>query len=165
MARRRVPFRGRAGARGDVRFARGEKAASASDAPIANQDHWHAAFGIDICGEYQENPGDAGPDTRGIHTHQDGLIHIHPFVGAAAGERATFSVFAEQTGIEVTDDSFTLPDGTTYTNGDDCEGEDGDVVTGLAQRLHLEVDHDVLPARLARGVVAMDDRDPQQGPR
>ncbi len=113
-----------------VFFARGEKAASANDAPIANQDHWHAAFGIDICGEYQENPGDAGPDTKGIHTHQDGLIHIHPFVGAAAGENATFSVFAEQTGIELGEDSFTLPDGTTYTNGDDCESEDGETEPG-----------------------------------
>ena len=34
-------------------------------------------------------------------------------------------VFADQTGLEVTDDSFTLPDGTTYTNGDDCTDEDG----------------------------------------
>jgi hypothetical protein len=108
-----------------VFFARGERSAAADEAPVANQDHWHAAFAIDICGELQENPGDAGPDTKGIHTHQDGLIHIHPFVGAAAGKNATFSVFAEQTGIELTDDSVTLPDGTTYTNGDECEDEDG----------------------------------------
>jgi hypothetical protein len=113
-----------------VFFARGERSAAASEEPVANQDHWHAAFGIDICGEFQTNPGDAGPDTKGIHTHQDGLIHIHPFVGSAAGERATFSVFAEQTGIEVTDDSMTLPDGTTYTNGDDCENEDGETEPG-----------------------------------
>jgi hypothetical protein len=113
-----------------VFFARNEREASASEAPVANQDHWHAAFGIDICGEIQPNPGDAGPDTKGIHTHQDGLIHIHPFVGAAAGQNATFQVFAEQTGIEVTDDSFTLPDGTTYTNGDDCENEDGETEPG-----------------------------------
>ncbi len=108
-----------------VFFARGERSAAADEAPVANQDHWHAAFGLDICGQLQDNPGDAGPDTKGIHTHQDGLIHIHPFVGAAAGENATFQVFADQTGIEVTDDSLTLPDGTTYTNGDDCEDEDG----------------------------------------
>lgn len=108
-----------------VFFAREERAVAANEAPVANQDHWHAAFGLDICGEALPNPGDAGPDTRGIHTHQDGLIHIHPFVGAAAGENAVFGRFAEQTAIEVTDDSLTLPDGTTYTNGDDCEDEDG----------------------------------------
>lgn len=108
-----------------VFFARGERSAAADEAPVANQDHWHAAFALDICGEIQANPGDDGPDTKGIHTHQDGLIHIHPFVGAAAGTNATFQVFADQTGIEVTDDSITLPDGKTYTNGDDCTDEDG----------------------------------------
>lgn len=108
-----------------VFFARDQRSAAADEAPVANQDHWHAAFAIDICGEIQPNPGDDGPDTKGIHTHQDGLIHIHPFVGAAAGENATFQVFADQTGIEVSDDSITLPDGTTYTNGDDCTDEDG----------------------------------------
>ena len=113
-----------------VFFARGQREAQASESPVANQDHWHAAIGLDICGEFQENPADAGPDSKGIHTHQDGLIHIHPFVAAAAGENATFSVFADQIGLEVTDDSITLPDGTTYTNGDDCEDEDGKKTEG-----------------------------------
>jgi len=108
-----------------VFFAGREASVSANEAPVANQDHWHAAFGIDICGEILPNPGDSGPDTKGIHTHQDGLIHIHPFVGGAAGQNATFSVFAEQTGIELGDGEFTLPDGTTKANGDECEGEDG----------------------------------------
>jgi hypothetical protein len=113
-----------------VFLARGERAASASQAPVANQDHWHAAFGIDLCGEILPNPGDSGPDTRGIHTHQDGLIHIHPFVGAASGENARFALFAEQTGIELGDGEFTLPDGRTFANGDPCEGEDGETEEG-----------------------------------
>lgn len=113
-----------------VFFAREERSASASEAPVSNRDHWHAAFGIDICGDFQPNPADAGPDTKGIHTHNDGLIHIHPFGSAASGERAQFKVFAEQIGLEVTDDSLTLPDGTTYTNGDECEGEDGESEPG-----------------------------------
>ncbi len=104
-----------------VFFARDHQSAAASEAPVANQDHWHAAYATNICGDNQPNPSDDGPDTKGIHTHGDGLVHIHPFVGAAAGENATFQVFADQLGIEITDDSMTLPDGTTYTNGDDCE--------------------------------------------
>jgi len=108
-----------------VFFARDQRAATAGESPVANQDHWHAAFGLEICGEFQENPADDGPDAKGIHTHNDGLIHIHPFVGAAAGKNATFSVFADQIGLELGDDSFTLPDGTTYTNGDDCTDADG----------------------------------------
>ena len=113
-----------------VFFARGQREASAGEAPVANQDHWHAAFGLDICGEFQENVADAGPDAKGIHTHQDGLIHIHPFVGAAAGKNALFSVFADQIGLEFTEDSFTLADGTTYTDGDDCTDEDGKKTEG-----------------------------------
>ena len=108
-----------------VFFARNARAASASEAPIANQDHWHAAFGIDICGEFQPTPSDDGPDTAGIHTHQDGLIHIHPWLTASSGDNATLSVFAKQIGLEIGDGEFTLADGTTYKNGDDCEGEDG----------------------------------------
>lgn len=111
-------------------FAREQYAASASEAPVANRDHWHAAFGIDACGAWEEPLGDAGPDAQGIHTHADGLIHIHPFVGAAAGDGATFSVFAEQVGIELGDGEFTLPDGRRYANGDDCEVEEGKVEEG-----------------------------------
>ncbi len=113
-----------------VFFARGQREAQATEAPVANQDHWHAAFGIDICGQFQENVADVGPDAVGIHTHQDGLIHIHPFVGAAAGDRSTFQLFADQIGVELGDDSFTLPDGTTYTNGDPCTDADGKETEG-----------------------------------
>jgi hypothetical protein len=108
-----------------VYFAREDNAASASEAPVANRDHWHMAFGIDICGQFEGNVSDVGPDRYGIHTHQDGLIHVHPFGGAASGERATFSVFAEQVGIQLGDGEFTLPDGRTYADGDDCETDDG----------------------------------------
>lgn len=106
-----------------VLFARDERQATASVAPTS-RDHWHAAFGIDICGEFQENLSDSGPDALGIHTHADGLIHIHPFGSGASGENATFQKYADQVGIELGNDSFTLPDGTTYTNGDPCPNDE-----------------------------------------
>ncbi len=111
-------------------FARQERAASASEAPVVNRDHWHAAFGINICGEWQDVVHDDGPDTAGIHTHADGLIHIHPFVGAAAGERAVFERFTDQVGIELGEDRIVLPGGESYTNGDECEDEDGEKEEG-----------------------------------
>src|SRR5690606_36536003 len=52
-----------------------------------------------------------------------GVIHIHPFSSAASGNRARLSVFAEQVGVTLTDDGFTAPDGTEYTNGYDCNGQ------------------------------------------
>lgn len=106
-------------------FAREQRAASADEAPVANRDHWHAAFGINACGSYQPNLNDDGPDAKGIHTHADGLIHIHPFGSGASGNNAVFSVFADQVGIELGDGEFTMPDGTRYANGDDCQ-VDGD---------------------------------------
>ena len=101
-------------------FARQERSAASSEAPVANRDHWHAAFGLNICGEWQDVLHDAGPDTMGIHTHADGLIHIHPFVGAASGDRAVFARFADQVALELGDGEITLPDGESRRDGDEC---------------------------------------------
>ncbi|MGH2684811.1 MAG: hypothetical protein ACRDJP_05015 [Actinomycetota bacterium] len=62
-------------------------------------DHWHAAFGIFACGEFltPQNPN----DPLGIHTHADGLIHIHPFEEEAAGENATLGKFFDAAGVDV----------------------------------------------------------------
>lgn len=106
-------------------FARESRQADASVAPVANRDHWHAAYGIDICGVFEGNLSDDGADRLGIHTHADGLIHIHPFGDGGAGDNATFGKFANQVGLKLGDGEITLPDGTTYKNGEECKGEDG----------------------------------------
>lgn len=94
---------------------------------IGGLDHWHSAYGVYICGEFQPDQTDQLGDILGIHTHDDGLIHIHPTSANAAGENATFGVFAEEVGIDLGDGEFTLADGTTYANGDDCDGTEGEV--------------------------------------
>jgi hypothetical protein len=92
--------------------------------PVVNEDHWHAAFGVYICDEFLP----ALPESEtalGIHTHGDGVIHIHPFTAEAAGENATLRVFLDSVEIDVTDDELTV-DGETYTEGDDtCDGGEG----------------------------------------
>ena len=62
-------------------------------------DHWHAAFAIFACGDFLavQEPN----DPLGIHTHSDGLIHIHPFEEEAAGENATLGVFFDAAGVDV----------------------------------------------------------------
>ena len=93
-------------------------------------DHWHAAYGVNICGTF-EPPFTNESDPNGIHTHSDGAIHIHPGAAqqvARAGDDATIGVFLTSAGAEITDDSLTLPgpDGepVTFTEGeDDCDGE------------------------------------------
>src|SRR3954447_5156116 len=71
----------------------------------------------DVPGEYQPAPTDAQPDALGIHTHGDGLMHIHPFKDSSAGRNATLGVFLDQVGISMTDTSLTLAGGTPFTEG------------------------------------------------
>ena len=66
-------------------------------------DHWHTAYGIYICDQYLPNMSvGVTPDPGGIHTHQDGVIHIHPFQTATTGRNARMGDFFNQTGLNVT---------------------------------------------------------------
>jgi len=85
-------------------------------------DHWHAAYGFYVCDSFQPPLTDATTDRTGIHTHGDGIVHIHPFSNAYSGSNATLGVWGETVGVDFTSDSWTLPDGTTYENGYDCNG-------------------------------------------
>jgi hypothetical protein len=106
----------------------------ASAAPLIG-DHWHAAYGVYVCDAYQPTLADAQADESGIHTHADGLIHIHPFSTRYTGEDANLAAFGETVHLELSDDSLTLPDGTTYENGDDCGGEPGVVQVKVWENL------------------------------
>ena len=107
-----------------VVFARTSREPAAASPPsYLNNDHWHAAYGVYVCDAFLPPWTDAMEDRDGIHTHGDGVIHIHPFSSAASGDRARLSVFGEQVGVTFTNDGFTTPDGTTYENGYDCNGQ------------------------------------------
>jgi len=101
-------------------------------APIIG-DHWHAAFGVNVCGEWLPNPATfetpaGNPGVRaGIHTHGDGFIHIHPFARAETGDHATLGKFLSYGGWSASEDSISVwqgPDNdktkTTWANGDKC---------------------------------------------
>jgi hypothetical protein len=51
-------------------------------------DHIHEAIGFDICGEFQPNIP-VFESNVGIHTHGDGVLHIHPFSQLGVGANAT----------------------------------------------------------------------------
>ena len=106
-----------------VAFARGEDAADADVEPLLG-DHWHAAYGINICGEWQQPLTDGPQDPFGIHTHDDGVIHIHPFTSGAAGEKAQISKFFDQVGLDVSDDEISFPgSGDEYKEGEEGCGD------------------------------------------
>lgn len=102
-----------------VFFARDRRQATASLAPTT-KDHWHIAFAVDVCGVVGDNLSGVTTDRLGIHTHQDGLVHLEPNGSGASGKNATFQKFADFTGVTLGNGKFTLPDGKTYKNGDKC---------------------------------------------
>jgi hypothetical protein len=73
-------------------------------------DHIHQAFGINVCGEFLENvPEFESP--VGIHTHGDGVLHIHPFSQLGVGANATLERFfedAREGGVDLSVTSSTL---------------------------------------------------------
>lgn len=113
---------------GLIYYAANERKTATDVPPVAFEDHWHAAFGVYVCDAFLPPLPQTAEDPEGIHTHADGVIHIHPFVDAAAGANARLSKFLDLQGVEVTDDSLTVGD-ETWTEGEDqCDGKDAEVV-------------------------------------
>jgi hypothetical protein len=90
-------------------------------------DHWHAAYGFYVCDTFLPPLSDAKADTTGIHTHGDGLIHIHPFSGAHAGKNATLSKWGEVVGVRFGSTSFELEGGVKYDDSSRCGDEPASV--------------------------------------
>lgn len=104
-------------------------------------DHWHVPYGINICGEWIQLDGDleeiseTGQPSNdnylanGIHSHGDGLIHIHPFSSAGTGDNATIGTFLTNYGVELTDETLRLPanqaDGVELSEfANECDDQD-----------------------------------------
>lgn len=119
---------------------------AADASPPTINDHWHAAYGFNICGEWYQLQGNLeernsqGQFTNtnflqtGIHSHDDGVIHWHPYTSRAVGKNATFGVFLETYDVELENDSLKFPAqnvlGFTdeYIEGEtQCDGEDAEV--------------------------------------
>ena len=104
---------------------------AAADPPAIGKDHWHAAYGINICGKIHPGLTDTQGDRYGIHSHGDGLIHIHPTSANSAGDKARLGVFLEEVGVELTETSIDMPDADKLSNGDKCAGKPGEVQVGV----------------------------------
>lgn len=64
-------------------------------------------------------------DQAGIHTHEDGLIHIHPSRDETAGPNAVLALFLAKVDLDLNDERLVLPDGTARSNGDQCSSGPG----------------------------------------
>jgi hypothetical protein len=110
-----------------IAFAANDRKSEADIAPVANQDHWHAAIGVSVCGEAQP-PTQEFESPIGIHTHGDGVIHIHPFSDGGAGENATLGAYLEGAGIEASDTTLTIGDESWEEGEDECDGEAAELI-------------------------------------
>lgn len=93
-------------------------------------DHWHARLSIEVCGQtlppLPPTPGD-------VHTHGDGIIHIHPSRRPTEGRNASLTAFFNPTPIQLSAASISIPGGTTYKNGDNCPDERAGTLRLLVQ--------------------------------
>ena len=106
-------------------YARQSRPGPGAGEPRVGQ-HWHAAVGIYACDdkglgflpkitgtlEEQDSTGQLSNQnfkTTGVHTHDDGVMHWHPYSGKASGNNARLKVFLNNYAIKLTDKKLTLP--------------------------------------------------------
>ena len=94
--------------------------------PVPNQSHWHAAYIVRVCDDVLD-PFDTDNDPLGIHSHNDGLMHVHPFFESSGYEAARLQLFADAMGFQVADGELTVPGAGTWRDGDLCNGVPGRV--------------------------------------
>ncbi len=130
----------------------------ADASPPTINDHWHAAYGFYLCDGWVQLEGNLeernsqGQFTNvefvrtGIHSHDDGVIHWHPYTSRATGRNARLGVFLDTYEVELTDDTIRFPSmGAMSPNPDhldqapseilqeyiegetQCDGEDAEV--------------------------------------
>jgi hypothetical protein len=128
-----------------VGWSRNSARAIANVAPKASAgttlgDHWHAAFGVYKCDTWLPNitkvnearETQSGPVTdpdyavTGIHSHGDGVIHIHPFGAQGAGKNAKLGTYLRMVGAKLSDSKLEMPENLgTLNNDEDCGGKPG----------------------------------------
>jgi len=95
-------------------------------------DHIHAALNIYVCGQ-TEPP--LPFFEAGVHTHGDGLIHIHPESSSEEGAGAAVGKFFQYGGWQLTSTTLGLPGDVTFKNGDACP----DGRTGVLRMLEFRL--------------------------
>ena len=85
-------------------------------------DHWHSVYDIYVCDSFRSKVV-LETDPNGIHTHGDGLLHIHPFNKLASGRDAVLGEFFSAFGGRIDDASVVLDTGEEVVEGADCGGQ------------------------------------------
>lgn len=92
-------------------------------------DHWHAAVGFYLCDTFAPSPPDTGEDPLGIHSHGDGVVHIHPFSAQSSGRRATLDLFFETVDVKASSSRIELPGQDERKSGERCGEREATIQT------------------------------------
>ncbi len=103
-----------------VVYSRQSRPPADASEPTIDQ-HWHAAYGFYLCDEWfqlsgaleeSDNSGFINTDyaRTGVHSHDDGVIHWHPFSSAATGRNATLGLFLQNYGVSLSNDKIEFPE-------------------------------------------------------
>jgi hypothetical protein len=110
-----------------VVYARNDRLDESLDGVPQLGDHIHQAFGVNVCGEWKPDiPEFESP--VGIHTHGDGVLHIHPFSQLGVGANATLGRFLEDArddgglDAEVSDNKLSYLGETVEEGKTKCDG-------------------------------------------
>ncbi len=115
---------------GLIVYARQSRPAADATPPQVN-DHWHHAYGFYLCDQWYVLRGALEErDSQGnlanrkylrttIHSHDDGVIHWHPYTTVAVGKRAKLGVFLDNYNVEIDDNSLRFPDNFVMFDPDD----------------------------------------------
>ena len=138
-----------------VVYARSTREALAT--PVQNLDHWHSVYGVYSCDNVIDGaePGEqtvekylppfqSSNDELGIHSHGDGVMHIHPFFEQSSGENAQIRHFLNEMDVSITPESIVVQnifDPTALlTAGEECADGTG---TSRIVLLHWEFDFQI----------------------
>lgn len=117
-----------------VVYARNDRNQEDVGGPPQLEDHFHQAIAINVCGEELATVPEWEPSPTGIHTHGDGVIHLHPFSELAVGANATLGRFMKSARDEgnldfsISDDKLEYLEETYEEDETDCDGVDDPVL-------------------------------------
>jgi hypothetical protein len=128
---------------GTIVYARQTVPANDSSPPTVN-DHWHAAYGFYLCDAWQQLTGNLEETNSagqlisnrflqtGIHSHDDGVMHWHPYTSRAVGKNAKLGVFLDTYEVDLENEELKFPDnqlaGEDYIEGETkCGTEDAEL--------------------------------------
>ncbi|HWL45702.1 MAG TPA: hypothetical protein VNQ73_22360 [Ilumatobacter sp.] len=106
---------------GLIVYARQSRPAADTTPPMVN-DHWHMAYGFYLCDQWYALRGALEErDSQGnlanrkylrttIHSHDDGVIHWHPYTTVAVGKRAKLGIFLDNYNVELSDTALRFPE-------------------------------------------------------